>query len=914
MLGPVAVLRDGAPVTVPAGRTTELLVRLALEAGHPVRAERLLSDLWPDAAGTRPNTLQAKVSQLRRALGTAAVTSEQTGYALHVDRVDVTDALTHARAAGERLAAGDAAGALDECRAGLALFGTEVLPGAGEWAGPDRGRLEEARLRLTEDEVAARQLLGAAGELVGELETLVDRYPMRERLWSALVTALYRAGRQADALAALRRVRRLLADELGVDPGPELTEVERRVLAHDPDLAPAAPVRRAGNVGSLSGPLVGRATELAALRSAVAAHRLVTITGPAGVGKTRLATELARADPLPGGAWLVRLDGARTAADLPAALADTIPGVDPADVAAGLRGSEPLLVLDNCEHVADDVAALCTVLLDAVPGLHVLATSQRRLGLDGEVVQVLAPLEERDAVALFARRAVERRPSFTMTGTTEDAVVRLCRALDGLPLAIELAAARARALTVDEIARRLDDRFTLLTDPTSARPERSRTLAAALAWSYDLLFPDDRRGLWALAQFPSGAGLPALEHVLGALDVPAATALDVVERLIDRSLVVVQADEQDGVPARYRLLDSVREFARARVTEADADATAADALVVWVRELADAVDAGVRGPEQAAYVATTAAERATIDTALERARAHDPETALRIAAGFGWAWVLLDDTAAAGRLRAARTTDAPVGLRVRGLLLEAWLGAMSGDLRPARSALDDAVALAAGDPALADVTGWFEGFVLMQEGRLVESADRLRRAALAFAASGDRWYHGGSLLIGSFAHGALGDLDAAQIAAAEAARIIEPLDDAWGLQHAEAALGRVAQAQGRFADAVRHHGTAAAAAQRLGFPGATALHRAHLGQSAHALGDPDAPATLHRAEAEAERAGDLRLVALVRVMRAEVELARGDRATAVELLTAADRWFTGAGGGEGAARAAELLAELGAGV
>jgi len=915
ILGRVEVLRDGAPAAVPSGLTTELLVRLALDAGRPVRAERLVEDLWPGEVGTRPNTLQAKVSQLRRALGDpAALTGGTAGYtlALEADQVDALRVLRLADDASAQLANGDAAAAMRTCRAALHLFGPEVLPAAGtaEWVLPHRVRLEEVRLRLAEDGLAARLALGAAGEVIGELESLVAVHPLRERLWSLLITALYRSGRQSDALAAYRRVTRLLADELGVDPGPELAALERQVLAHDETLAPPprsapAPAGR-GNLPALSAPIVGRADDLTAVRASLATHRLVTLTGPAGVGKTRLAIEVARLTGAPDGTWLVRLDSVRSPAQVPVALAAAVPGVDAADVAAGLRGAEVLLVLDNCEHVAEAVAALAVRILGAAPGVRVLATSQRSLGLDGEVVHTLTPLSEADAVTLFTRRAAERKPSFALTDATAPTVAQLCRALDGLPLAIELAAARARILSVTEIAARLDDRFTLLADPVSDRP----TLAAALSWSYDLLFPDDQRGLWALAQFPGGATMPAVEHVLAELGVPAASALDIVARLADRSLVTV--DDGGSGATRYRLLDSVRAFAADRAAAADADGDAADALLDWVAGVAESVADQVRGPGQAAHVAVTAAERATIDVALDRARACDPGLGLRIAVDLGWAWVLLDDSAAAARLRSARLAAgaAPAGLRVRALLLESWLEAMSGDLRPALTALDAATALAGDDEYLVNLTRWYAGFVLFQDSRPAEAAAALEACLPAFAASGATWYEGGSRLLAAFAYLAVGDTVAGRAACEDAIRIVGPLGDAWGLLHAEAALGRLAQAEQRFADAARHHGRAAESAQRLGFGGAAALHLAHLGRAQHDAGDPTAVDTLRRAIAGAERAGDLRLLAMTRVTQAEVLRAAGDRAAARDLLVAANRWYAESGAGDGALLAACRLAVL----
>jgi len=911
VLGRVEVSLDGSPAAVPSGLTTELLVRLALDAGRPVRVERLVDDLWPGATATRRNTLQAKVSQLRRALGDpAALTGGPAGYTLAVDpeRVDALRALRVADDGAAQLAAGDAAAAAATCRTGLALFGPEVLPAAGtaEWVLPHRVRLEEVRLRLVEDGLAARLALGAAGEITGELESLVAVHPLRERLWALLITALYRAGRQSDALAAYRRVTRQLADELGIDPGPELAALEQQVLSHDRTLA-ASP-RRRGNLPALATPLVGRADDLAVVRASLADHRLVTLVGPAGVGKTRLATEVARLADAADGAWLVRLEGVRSASELPSALADVVPGVDAgADLAEGLRGAEMLLVLDNCEHVAEAAAALAAQVLDTAPRVRILVTSQRSLGLDGELVRSLAPLPEPAAVALFTQRAIERKPSFVLTDDTAPVLARLCRALDGLPLAIELAAARAGILSVAEIAQRLDHRFTLLADPVSGRP----TLAAALAWSYDLLFPDDQRGLWALAQFPGGATMPAVEHVVSTLDVPAAAALDVVARLVDRSLVTV--DDSGSGATRYRLLDSVRAFAADRAAEAGAADLAADAVLDWVAGMADLVAAEVHGPGQAARVAGTAAERATIDVALDRARTHDPLTGLRIAVNLGWAWVLLDDSAAAARLHAARLAadtasaadTAPAELRVTALLLESWLEAMSGDLRPARTALDAAIALAGDDEGLVNLTRWYAGFVLFQESRPAEALAGLARCHAVFAPGG--WYAGGSRLLAAFAHLALGDIAAGRAACEDAIRVITPLGDAWALLHAAAALGRVAQAEHRFADAARHHAHAAESAAVLGFGGAAALHLAHLGRAQHDAGDPAAADTLRRAIAGAEEAGDLRLLAMTQVTQAEVLRAAGDRTTARDLLVAANRWYADAGAGDGAELAACLL-------
>ena len=353
-----------------------------------------------------------------------------------------------------------------------------------------------------------------------------------------------RAGRQADALAAYQRVRARLADDLGLEPGPRLRELEGRVLGHDPALPVAGrPAATAGNLPSLAAGLVGRDAEIAALSGLLGDRRLVEVVGPGGIGKTAVAIATGRAlAGVPGGVWLARLETAQTADDvldtIIAAMAVT--GGEPALVDR-LRRVASVLILDNCEHVLDAAATLAERLLDAAPALRILATSQAALDVDGEAVVELAPLALEDAVELFTRRAA--RP-----GTAGD-VHDLCRSLDGLPLAIELAAARTRTLSVVEIARRLDDRFALLSDPTSRRPERRRALKATIGWSYELLFPDDKRGLWALSTFTGGASLEAVESVLAALDVPPAAAIDVVGRLAGRSLLIVDDAADPPVPA-----------------------------------------------------------------------------------------------------------------------------------------------------------------------------------------------------------------------------------------------------------------------------------------------------------------------------------------------------------------------------
>ncbi len=623
VLGPVEITREGRPVAVPGGKTSELLVRLALDAGTLVRTERLVEDLWADdAVRTTRNTLQSKVAKLRRAFGDAAVlVSGDGGYTLAVDPDDV-DALAVLRqtaAASGLLDTGDDQGAADLSASTLTRFRGEVLPGAGDgdWVRPHRARLEAARLQLLETGLSARVRSGGAGDVIGDLEAAVVAHPFQERLWVLLITALYRSGRQADALAACRRVRNLLVDELGLEPGPDVQQLEHQILEHDAalDTAGAATIAAEGNLPSLSSDLVGRDGVVTEVAELLAIRRLVEIVGPGGVGKTAVAIATGRTLRPAGGVWLARLEMATEPVDVVDTLiaALHVTGGETALVER-LRRSDTILILDNCEHVIDAAADLAARLLDAAPGLRILGTSQVPLEIDGEAVLELAPLPLADAVELFTRRATAQRARRVL-GHEEEAVHELCRALDGLPLAIELAAARTRTLSVEDITRRLDDRFDVLRDPTSRKPERRRALGATIRWSYDLLFPDDQRGLWALATFPGGAPLGAVEFLLDALAVPAPAAIDVVGRLASRSLVIVDDDSATG--RRYRLLDSIRAFAVDAMYDAGLTPTAMAAHARWYADTAASSTSGVRSSRQADHLAFARTERANIDAALD---------------------------------------------------------------------------------------------------------------------------------------------------------------------------------------------------------------------------------------------------------------------------------------------------------
>ncbi len=909
ILGLPEVHRDGVQLAVPVGKTTQLLVRLALDTGEVVRTDRLIDDLWPGE--TARNTLQAKVSKLRRALGDPAlIIGSSVGYALAVDPRSI-DALEVLRIAESVPALRQDPGTtVRVCAGALAMFRGDVLAGAGDgdWLAPHRARLAEARLSLIEEHLGARLSLGATGEVIGELEELVSAHPLREGLWTLLITALYRSGRQADALAAYRRVQQFLDDELGLDPGMQLRALEQQVLRQE--LPSAVAATASGNLPGLPATLIGRDSDLDAVGQLLGGHRLVTVTGPAGVGKTQLAIELGRSARPEGGAWLVRLENARSSAPVWQCVGEAF-GMSTASesmVLDRLRGSQLLLILDNCEQLTGTLAGIAARLLSAGSGLRILATSQLPLGLDGELVYPLEPLTIGESITLFSQRAAQQRRSFSLDEGTAAVIEQVCRSLDGLPLAIELAAARVKALSVHEIARRLDDRFTLLSDPSSHRPPRQRALRAALAWSYDLLFPDDQRGLWALAVFPGGARLDAVEDVLAALGVPTALTIDVITRLVDRSLVAV--DGGSGGAVRYRLLESVREFSLEQLLASGSADTAFGAHAAWFAAAADRCGHGVRGSDQTQHLALARTERANIDAALTWAHQHNPALGLRTANGFGWAWAVLGaGPEAAQRVRtAAMAADAPVADRAAGLLLTGWLEAASGNLDQATTDLEHGMAL--GDDSVRSVGRLYLAFVHTQQGRPADALGLLDGCRTEFQHTGHRWEEGASWLLSAWALIALGEIARGKDACDEALRLLRPLGDQWALNHAEGMLGGLAQGQQRYADAIVHLRHAAEATHRLGFAAAEAHHLATLGRAQEQNGEASAAiATFHQAIETAHTTGDARTAAL-----ASARLARAlrlpDPAAARVAAKWSRDWYLAAGGGEGLLLAQYVLATL----
>ncbi|HEY6315394.1 MAG TPA: BTAD domain-containing putative transcriptional regulator [Streptosporangiaceae bacterium] len=712
LLGPVQVVRAGRELRLGGPRPRAVLALLVLEAGRVVPAGRLVEEVWrgsppPGAA----KTLRSYVSRLRAVLNPGAtLVAGGGGYVLRLDP-DLVDAVRFERLVGAGqavLAGGEAAAAAGRFRQALGLWRGRALADVCEVEplAREAARLEELRLVAVEGRIEADIAVGLHAEVTGELEGLVAEYPLRERLWRLLVLALYRAERQADALAAYRRARDMLADELGLEPGEELRRLEQAVLRQE---VPAASLPARHNLPAPLTSFLGREQDLARLEGLLGEVRLVTLTGTGGTGKTRLALETGArvVGRFPDGVWLAELAGIAdpglVAGQVMGALGVRQAGDVPVLEALiwRLRSAELLLILDNCEHLLDACAQLAGALLRAAPGLRVLATSREPLGIAGEVTCPVRPLDlppqtahareagQAAAVRLFLDRGSAARGG-TAGGVAPVAVAeRICRKLDGLPLAIELAAARLGTLSAAEIEARLADRFRFLAYRRPAANPRHQALRAAMDWSYDLLSATERRVLGELSVFAGTFGLAQAAEVCGGGD--QVDAWEVIDRLAGKSLVVAEPAD-DGT--RYRLLDTVRHYAAGRLAEAGGTEAARDRHAAAFVGLA----------ERERTLAVLVREQDNFRAALEWSLEHGSQAGPRLAQALGGFWLgrglLAEGRDWLGRAVAQR----PAGLRLRADLLR-LLGAVlfeGGDLDRADTVLAEGaqVAAAAGTPAV----------------------------------------------------------------------------------------------------------------------------------------------------------------------------------------------------------------------
>jgi predicted ATPase/DNA-binding SARP family transcriptional activator len=643
VLGPLEVRADGRALPLGGVKPRGLLAFLLLHADEPVSADRLALALWgEDAPAGAPNTVQVYVSRLRSALGDNGVlATTPAGYRARV-RPDELDADRFARLVtdGRRILTDRqpdrAVALLEEALAlwrGPPLAELASLP----FAAAEIARLEEQRLEAVELRMQAALEAGRHAELVAELRPLVRAHPWRERLHAHLMLALYRSGRQADALDAYREARGVLVGELGIEPGEELTELHSRILAHDPELA--APMRE-GFVGGLPVPpnaTIGREEELEAIVERLGSARLLTLTGPGGVGKTRLAVEAARAvgSGFPDGALFVPLAALQRSDDVPMTLVGAIGAVlldgesPERAVRRHLARRQALLVLDNCEHLLA-IAPFVARILESCPRVTVLATSREPLALQAEQRVPVSPLPGDGAAALFAARARAHDPALDLGDGS--AVADICRRVDGLPLAVELAAARCTLLSPAEIAQRLDAALGTLGPGARDAPARHRTLRATIDWSHALLDEPEQGGFARFAVFAGGATVDAAEAVSGA-------DLDTLDRLVAKSLLV--RHRGPGGATRLVMLDTIRAFAGERFAkEGDAGAVKArhtrHYLLLAQRH---STDRELSGADRMRHLAELDAELGNLNAALEHTlTAEDAESALRLCVALGRYW------------------------------------------------------------------------------------------------------------------------------------------------------------------------------------------------------------------------------------------------------------------------------------
>ncbi|WP_185749127.1 AfsR/SARP family transcriptional regulator [Humibacillus xanthopallidus] len=952
LLGPMEVHVGGHPVRLPGPAERALLAQLLLTPRRTVPATTLVDRLWSGSSlPVDPlNALQVRVSKLRRALTSVGlpdvVVRQGTGYRADVEPESV-DAVAFTSAIGRARTAGAASLHPDEQHlAGydeaLALWRGEPLSDFihEPWATVEAGRLAELHLACVTERAQIALGLGRALEVVADLEPLVAADPTLESLAGLLMVALYRAGRQTEALEVYQRTRKVLDESLGLEASVSLRSLHERVLRQDPslgrqaDLVPpavAAPRQRvaeaprlaATSLPTVARPLVGRGEELGTLRELLRDARLVTLVGPGGAGKTSLALAVAAgaADRFPDGVHGVRLASVRSADQVPWAVAEAV-GV-PLDGAAAdrdvrnrlfafLGNRRALLLIDNCEHVVDAAASLADDILARCPQVTVLATSREALAVRDEVQVTVGPLEtppadapphqilDHAAAQLFAQRARALVADAVSSEQDLAAVGAITRALDGLPLAIELAAARVTSLSPVDIAARLGHRFSLLTSGNRTADERQRTLRAAVSWSYDLLDVDERRVFDRLSVFQGGWTLEAAEAVLAESDLPAGEVLDIVGRLVQRSMVVVER----GATTRYRMLETLREYASERL-EAGGDMNALRRHHAGhYKQVAEECERLLRSGAQREALAVLRDEQPNIHAALSwwAGAGGDRDAALEMAGSLGLFWHLgrhlegrevlrglLDSPTGSPAARARALQAFSLVERPRACLVHPSpeCAAAAAESLAAFEEVSD-VSRAALSKVLLAVEGVPGSAGGMEDARY-ESL--LEEAAAQFAADGDAW---GAAVIGFVRmETALkrGDEAAVRLGRSTAAAF-RRLDDPWGLSATLYHLGWGLRQFGRFEDAARVLEEAVDVASSAALWNTVQWALADLGVAQLDLGRPEMAQDLfQRAAGASRKVGDGAGVVLCDYGQGLVSLLRSDWAAARARFDAAVAGF-----------------------
>jgi predicted ATPase/DNA-binding SARP family transcriptional activator len=878
ILGPLTI-EDGAQrIEVGGARLRALLIRLGASANGWVPVSSLVEALWEeDPPGDELNALQSLISRLRRALPRPElIESGPAGYRLAIDPESV-DAILFERLAGRgrgmyldghhREASATLTQALDLWR-GPALMEVADASYAVEWI----ERLEKLRLTAIDNRAAAGLQLGQHADLIAELEEVAARYPLRERSHELLIRALAGVGRQNEALAVFDRLGRTLAEEVGLYLPAHLQELRTAVLRDDPKLRPTTPGpakpagrRRQTNLRAQLTSFIGRKDDVTKVRSLLSTSRLVTLVGTGGAGKTRLAHEAASGLQTSGadGVWMVELAPVTDPDDIASTALGSIGGRDSAllertasthrdalsRLVDTLADHDVVLVLDNCEHLVDAAAKFAEYLLGQCPGLTVLATSREPLGVVGETLWPVTPLPfpraqdpvgvlyRSDAVRLFTDRATLVRPGFELTSRNQAAVSEICRRLDGLPLAIELAAARLRSLPVETVAARLSNRFRLLTGGNRTAMPRHQTLRAVVAWSWELLTESERRLAERLSVFPGGATAITAEAICarGVPDLDDAirpdSVADLLAALADKSLLFVVDgstddrgtairgtdvrgtdgrgidDQSDDEPAdehvdragpRYRMLETIREYASEQLADRDEVLALRRAHAKYFLDLAETAEPKLRGADQLIWLDRLTAERDNLLATLRfAAEVSDAGTAIRLAAALSWYWTLLGrhDEAAIWLAQALtipgeRSPEAYAIVRVVHTMSAAAAGLGVPELPEVASLLNllEGLDTLSGHPLLALVEPGIA--MILDDGVKAQEAVRLN---LVHA---DPWARAMLYMMSAMMAENDGDLELMEENLPPALNSFREIGDRWGIGVSVAAVGMLRSARG----------------------------------------------------------------------------------------------------------------------
>lgn len=666
LLGTLEVDGDDGPVVVPPGRARALIALLALQPGRVIPSDQLVDELWPDSPPTAGrHSLHVHISRIRHALGDGSVSTQRPGYAMRIDENKV-DVFRFERliAQGRRaLSDSEYEQAAYRFRTALAMWRGPPVPAVSDLpSGPAHiAYLTNLRFGALEGLFESELALGHHEVVAENLTRVVEEDPFRERLWGQLMLALYRSGRQADALAAYQRARHHLREELGIEPGSELRQLEDAIVLQKPEVDWQRPVPSVLPSHHLPQPhtsFVGRDQELAEIAKSLLGSRLLTLTGPGGSGKSRLALETGHhaMDQFEDGVWVVELANTSEPDLVADAVADILrvggrPGQDLlARLSGFLAERNLLLILDNCEHLLGAVAEMVTALLSTTSDVRVLTTSREPLGVIGETLFVVEPmpvpeadesdpgvLGRYDSLRLFAARAEAIEPGFRLSGQTAPLVSEACRRVDGLPLAIELAVSRMRGMGLAELTSQLKDTSTLLDAEAQTSDRRHRSLRTALQWSHDLLPAVERQALARAGIFQGAFNLAAFWAV-GMPESDRSGGAEVLARLVDRSLVSREGD-------RMRLLETVRHFALEKLEDSgDGDATRRRHLAHYI-DVAEQAAEWVRTGDDLGAIPVMEDDYPNFRTALQFALSSQPDrdmawAALRMVGALHWFWII----------------------------------------------------------------------------------------------------------------------------------------------------------------------------------------------------------------------------------------------------------------------------------